>query len=65
MERLYDYCVSYTTGSIGTSLSTQPPLHSSLRASTPTASTGQEAYITLNNPKHQDFAISTIVYLLF
>ena len=61
MERLYDYCVSYTTGSIGTRLPTQPLPDSWPKESSPTASTGRAGSTTPNSLKHRDSATSMTV----
>ena len=64
MERLYDYCVSYTTGSIGIFNNIQQLLLFLPKGSTATESIGLVVSIMQNNLKLLDFAISMTVYWL-
>lgn len=61
MERLYDYCVSYTSGSIGKKYLTQPLPPLSDRENIHMESIGLEVSIMPNNQRPQDFATLTTV----
>jgi hypothetical protein len=63
MERLYDYCVSYSSGSIGIFGVIKQQQRYWLRGNLHMVLIGQEDCITPSSHKHPDFAISTIVYL--
>ena len=65
MERLYDYCVSYTTGSIGTPIQIKPRRPCWPRESINTESTGLEVCIMPSNLRLRVFVTSTIVSLPF
>lgn len=65
MERLYDYCVSYASGSIGKNTSIQLQLLCFAKGSLAMVSIGQVVSITLSNPRHLGFAISTTVFWLY
>lgn len=65
MERLYDYCVSYTTGSICIFALMQHARLCWRRANTPMGLIGVEGCTMLNNLRLLDFAILTTVCWLF
>ena len=57
MERLYDYVMSYTTGSVGNNLLIQHVHLYYAKEKQNMELTGLAGFIMQNNLKHQDFVI--------